>query len=283
MKNLPVISAGIFLGVIALTAVLADVLPFADPLQQDAARRLLPPGDGSLLGTDNFGRDVFSRLVFGARSSLFIAMMSVSLSAVLGAAIGTFSGYRGGWIDQIFQRAVDTLLGFPILVLAIIFIVSAGPSVGSLTLAIAVGVLPQIIRLARSQALSLKEEAYVVAARAIGLSPWRIMVRHILPKTLSSVLVFATGLVGLALILESALHFLGLGVPPPAPSWGGMLDESRGYLEIAPWLAIFPGLALSITAFGFVFLGDALRDRIDPRTRTENVASLDAGVASPAK
>jgi peptide/nickel transport system permease protein len=283
MKKILVISAGAFLGLIVLGAVLADVLPFADPLQQDAARRLMAPGDGSILGTDNFGRDVFSRLVFGARSSLFIAVASISLSAALGAAIGTFSGYRGGWIDQVIQRAVDTLLGFPILVMAIIFIVAAGPSAGAVTAAIAVGVLPQIIRLARSQTLSTKEEAYVVTAQAMGLSPTSIVRRHILPKTLSSVLVFATGLVGLALILESALHFLGLGVPPPEPSWGGMLDESRAYLEVAPWLAIFPGLILSLTAFSFVFLGDALRDTIDPRTRPESGAVIDSGLAYPAK
>jgi ABC-type dipeptide/oligopeptide/nickel transport system permease subunit len=278
MKNTLMISAGVFLALIVLSAILADVLPIADPLQQDATRRLLAPGDGSILGTDNFGRDVFSRLVHGARSSLFIAVASISLSAALGAALGTFSGYRGGWMDQVIQRAVDTLLGFPILVLAIIFIVAAGPSAGTVTVAIAVGVLPQIIRLARSQTLSVKEEAYVVTPRAMGLSPWRIVWRHILPKTLSSVLVFATGLVGLALILESALHFLGLGVPPPEPSWGGMLDESRAYLEVAPWLAIFPGLILSLTAFSFVFLGDALRDRIDPRTRPESGAGVDASL-----
>ncbi len=283
MKNTLMISAEVFLALIVLSAILADVLPIADPLQQDATRRLLAPGDGSILGTDNFGRDVFSRLVYGARSSLFIAVASISLSAALGAALGTFSGYRGGWMDQVIQRAVDTLLGFPILVLAIIFIVAAGSSAGTVTVAIAVGVLPQIIRLARSQTLSVKEEAYVVTARAMGLSPCRIVTRHILPKTLSSVLVFITGLVGLALILESALHFLGLGVPPPEPSWGGMLDESRAYLEVAPWLAIFPGLILSLTAFSFVFLGDALRDRIDPRTRPEGSSGIDAGLAYQAK
>jgi peptide/nickel transport system permease protein len=255
------------LGIIIFGALFADFLPLSDPLQQDAFNRLLPPGQGSLFGTDNFGRDVFSRIVYGAQSSLYIALGSVTLGTLLGMAIGTVSAFRGGWTDLVAQRATDTILGFPVLVLAVIFIMALGPSAHTVMAAIAIGVMPQMVRLSRSRSLSAKEEAFVTAARAMGVSAPRIVLRHVLPRTVSPIMAYATGYVGIALILESSLHYLGLGVPPPYPSWGGMLQESRPYLEAAPWLAVFPGLALSVAAFCFVFLGDALRDRLDPRAR----------------
>ena len=266
-KKSLVLAGGIILIVVIFLAIFADLLPLQDPLKQDAISRLLPPGDEYLMGTDNFGRDVFSRIVYGARSSLYIAVTSVALGTLLGTLFGTISAYRGGWIDLVIQRATDTLLGFPILVLAIIVVVVLGPSAHTVMAAITIGVIPQMVRLARSRSLSVKEETFVMTARALGVSSPRIIFKHILPYTFSPILAYATGYVGMALIAESALHFLGLGVPPPQPSWGGMLQEGRAYLEAAPWLAIFPGLVLSATVFSFVFLGDALRDLLDPRTR----------------
>ena len=253
--------------VIILLAVFADLLPLQNPLEQDALTRLQSPGDEHLMGTDNFGRDVFSRIVYGARSSLYIAVTSVALGTLLGALIGTASAYRGGWTDQVLQRATDTLLGFPILVLAIIVVVAFGPSVHTVMAAITIGVTPQMVRLARSRTLSVKEEAFVTTARAVGVSSSRIIFKHVIPHTASPILAYATGYVGMALIVESAFHFLGLGVPPPHPSWGGILQEGRAYLETAPWLAIFPGIVLSATVFSFVMVGDALRDLLDPRER----------------
>jgi peptide/nickel transport system permease protein len=243
------------------------LLPLRDPLLQDAYRRLLPPGDEFLLGTDNFGRDVFSRIIYGSRSSLYIAFISVALGTVLGTVIGTTSAFRGGWIDLTIQRVTDMFLGFPLLVLAIIVIVALNPSIHSVMIALSLGVLPQMIRLARSRSLSVREETFIIAAQARGLSSSQIILKHILPHTTSPVLAYATGYVGVALIAESALHFLGLGVPPPQPSWGVMLYEGQAYMEVAPWLTIIPGIILSITAFCFVYLGDALRDFLDPRYR----------------
>lgn len=266
-KKSLVLAGGIILIVVIFLAIFADLLPLQDPLKQDAISRLLPPGDEYLMGTDNFGRDVFSRIVYGARSSLYIAVTSVALGTLLGTLFGTISAYRGGWIDLVIQRVTDTLLGFPILVLAIIVVVALGPSAHTVMAAITIGVIPQMARLARSRSLSVKEEAFIMTARAMGVSSPRIILKHVLPYTFSPILTYATGFIGIALIAESALHFLGLGVPPPHPSWGGMLQEGRAYLEVAPWLAIFPGIVLSITVFSFVFLGDALRDLLDPRAR----------------
>ncbi len=267
MKRIFAIVGVSILAVVILLAVFADVLPLKDPLIQDAAARLQAPDGQYLMGTDNLGRDVFSRIVYGARSSLYIAVISVAVGTLLGVAVGIFSAYRGDWTDIIVQRVTDVLLGFPVLVLAILVVVSFGSSVHTVMAAIAIAVFPQMVRLSRSRSLSIKEETFVTAARAVGISPIRIVFRHILPHTTSPVLAYATGYVGIALIAESAIHFLGLGVPPPEPSWGGILQGSRSYLEVAPWLAVFPGLVLSAAVFSFIFIGDALRDLLDPREK----------------
>ncbi len=255
--------AGIILVTIIFLGIFADFLLLDDPLKQDALNRLQPPGGENLMGTDNFGRDVFSRIIYGARSSVYIAITSVALGTLLGTLIGTVSAYRGGWTDMVLQRMTDILLGFPILVLAVIVVVALSPSANTVMLAIIIGVMPQMVRLARSCSLSVKEETFVTTARAMGMSSLRIIFKHIFPHAVSPIIAYATGFVGIALIAESALHFLGLGVPPPHPSWGGILQEGRVYLEVAPWLAVFPGIVLSITVFSFVFVGDALRDLLD--------------------
>lgn len=251
---------------VALSAVFADFVSPRDPLIQDIASRLQPPGQDFLFGTDNFGRDVFSRVVHGARSSLYIAITSVSVGATLGTFIGVLSAYKGGWPDLVFQRVVDALLGFPFLVMAVIVVVALGTSPNAIILAVLVAFVPQVARLSRSRAVSVKEETFVLAARALGASQLHIVVRHILPNIAAPVLTYATGYVSAVLVAESALSFLGLGVPVPYPSWGSMLQEGRLYLEVAPWLTVFPGLALSITAFSFALMGDALRDALDPRS-----------------
>ncbi len=250
---------------VASLAVFADFLSLHDPIVQDVPNRLKPPGGEFFLGTDNFGRDIFSRIIYGSRSSLYISLTSVLAGAVIGTLIGMVSAYRGGWLDLILQRIVDTLLGFPSLVLAVIMVVALGASTNTVIVAIAAALIPQATRLSRACTLSVREEGFVLAAQAIGAPTQHVMLKHVLPHIIAPVLAYATGYVGVALLAESALSFLGLGVPPPYPSWGGMLQESRLYLERAPWLTIFPGLALGITVLSFTLLGDALQDILDPR------------------
>jgi peptide/nickel transport system permease protein len=246
-------------------AALAGVIAPHDPLAQDIPNRLKPPGGQALFGTDNFGRDVFSRVLYGSRFSLYVAGVSVLAGTILGTLLGAASAYLGGWFDLVVQRVVDVFLGFPMLVLALVMVVALGGSANTMVIALAVALTPQVARLSRARALSVKEEPYVTAARAAGANPARVVLKHILPHSLGPVLAYATGWVGTALVAESALAYLGLGVPPPYPSWGGMLHEGRQYLEIAPWLMIFPGAALAATVLTTALLGDALRDIMDPR------------------
>ncbi len=253
---------------VSLTAValLADVVATHDPLGQNVAERLSPPGADHYFGTDGFGRDIFSRVVYGARASLFVGFLSVSVAAVAGMGVGIVSAYSGGIVDLLVQRVVDVLLGFPFLVLAVIMVVALGSSPGSVAIAIALALAPQVARLSRASALSIKEEPYVEAARVIGAQAVKIMWRHVLPNSLPPVLAQVTGYLGAAVVAESTLSFLGLGVPPPYPSWGRMLQEgARHYFEAAPWATIFPGLALSLTVLASALLGDAVRDLLDPR------------------
>ncbi len=251
--------------VITSGAILAGVVTSRDPVLQDVSNRLAPPGKEFIFGSDNFGRDVFSRVVYGARSSLFISIVSVTIGASIGAIVGTVTAYRGGILDLVSQRLVDTLLGFPSLVLAVILVVTLTPSVYTITIAIAVALIPQIVRLSRARTLSLKEQNFVAAARGIGAPSWRVIFGHILPHSLGPIVSYSLGYVGVALVAESALSFLGLGVPPPLPSWGGMIQEGRIFFEVAPWIVIFPGLTLALVAVSFAILGDVLRDLFDPR------------------
>lgn len=255
------------IGIITLGAILAGVVTSRDPVLQDVPNRLVPPGNEFIFGSDNFGRDVFSRVLFGARSSLFISIVSVTIGTSIGAIVGTLTAYRGGVLDLVSQRVVDTLLGFPSLVLAVILVATLRPSVATITIAIAIALTPQIMRLSRARTLSLKEENFIVAASGIGAPTWRVVFRHILPHSLGPIVSYSFGYVSVALVAESALSFLGLGIPPPLPSWGGMLQEGRVFFEVAPWLIIFPGLALGLAAVSFAILGDLLRDISDPRER----------------
>jgi peptide/nickel transport system permease protein len=274
-----VIVCSVILGIISFTALFAEIISPHNPLIQDISNRLRPPGWESIFGTDNFGRDVFSRVIHGSRSSLYIAVTSVITGTVLGTLIGTLSAYRGGWIDILLQRVIDTFLGFPSLVLAVILIVTLGTNTNAIAIAIAVALTPQVARISRSHVLSIKEENYVLISEAIGSSPSRTVMKHILPHTMGPIFSYAMSYIGIALIAESALSFLGLGVAPPYPSWGGMLQEGRLYQEVAPWLTLIPGLILTITVASFALLGDALRDMFDPRGFRNPLSTNDSKTA----
>ena len=266
-KPLGAVGGAILLAMV-MVAVFAPYIATTDPTVQDASARLAAPSGQAWFGVDNHGRDVFSRVVFGARISFYVGIMAVLIGTITGVILGVSSGYAGGWFDLLIQRVVDALLGFPSIVLAMVLVVALGPSMTNVTLAIGLILIPRMTRLSRSSALSVKEEVYVTAAQAVGCSGLRIVARHIVPNSLAPVFVLATGYLGTAIVTEASLSFLGLGIPPPAPSWGGMIQAgARGFMEAAPWLVIFPGLALSAVVFGFALFGDSLRDVLDPRLR----------------
>jgi len=260
-----------------LVALLADVVATHDPLQQ-TVRILEPPSAGHFFGTDDLGRDVFSRVVHGARATLFVGFLSLGLATASGVAIGTVSAYRGGTFDLLVQRFVDVFLGFPFLVAALIVVVALGPSSISAALAIALALAPQIARLSRAAVLSTKEEGYVEAARASGAGPARIIWRHLLPNSFPPILAQITGYLGTAVVAKTALSFLRLGVPPPDPSWGRMLQEGvQQYFEVAPWAIMFPGLALAITVLSAALLGDQLRNLVWAKENAHPKVKVESG------
>jgi peptide/nickel transport system permease protein len=249
-------------------ALFADLITAYDPLAVNPSLSLATPGAAHWMGADSFGRDVYSRIVYGARISLAVGIGSTLLGSVIGVVIGLTSGYLGGWVDLVTQRIVDILQALPLLVLALVMSAALGPSLENTVLAIAIPLVPYVARVIRANTLALRELPFVEAAQAIGMSEWRIAVRHILPNTLAPLIVLATAQLGSAILTEASLSFLGLGVPEPHPSWGRMLSESAAeYVRTAPWLVVFPGLAISLIVFGTNLLGDAVRDILDPRQR----------------
>jgi peptide/nickel transport system permease protein len=254
--------------VLVLMALFAPWLAGFDPTTTDAHASLSRPGTAHLLGADFMGRDLWSRIVFGARISLIVGAGSTALGCLIGAFVGLLSGYFGGWYDLIVQRAMDMLQSLPLLVMALVMAAALGPSLGNTIVAIAIPLVPTVARVIRSNALLLREMPYVEAARAIGMNELAIALRHVLPNTLAPLIVIGTAQLGSAILVEAALSFLGLGIPEPYPSWGRMLSESAAeYMRAAPWLVIFPGLAISLAVFGTNLLGDALRDTFDPRLK----------------
>jgi peptide/nickel transport system permease protein len=234
---------------------------------------LLPPSRMHPLGTDEFGRDVLSRVVYGARASLQVGLFAILASSVLGTAIGQIAGYRGGRLDEVLMRIMDALLSFPALMLALVINTILGTSLTNAIIAIAIVTLPGFARLARGSTLAARERDFVEAARTLGAGDGRILGRHILPNILAPLIVNASNQVSAAIVTEGSLSFLGLGVQPPTPSWGSMLRSGYGYMDTSPWLALAPGLALMITVLGFNFLGDALQDALDPRLRRQRSAT----------
>jgi peptide/nickel transport system permease protein len=235
--------------------------------------KLRPPfwqEGGSLkypLGTDSLGRDMLSRMIGGARTSLVASMLSILVGAVLGISIGVISAYRGGIIDAVLMRVCDAFLSFPMILLALILAIATGPGMHTVVLAIGLVVWARYARIIRSEALSLKEREFVAYARMVKCSELRIVTRHLLPNLVGSILVLATLQIGWAIVVEASLSFIGAGIPPPQPSWGGMVAAGREYIGMAWWLTFFPGMAIAITVLAFNFLGDWLRDHLDPKLR----------------
>jgi len=252
-----------------VTALFANLIAPHDPLSTNSRASLAAPGAIHWLGADFMGRDMFSRIVYGARISLAVAVGATLLGGILGVAIGLMTGFIGGWLDLATQRLMDIMQSLPLLVMALVMAASLGPSLENTIIAIAIPLVPSVARVVRSSTLSLREQPFVEAARAIGMGEIRIAVRHVLPNTLAPLIVLGTAQLGSAILTEASLSFLGLGIPEPYPSWGRMLSESAAeYVRTAPWLVIFPGVAISLTVFGTNLLGDALRDILDPRQRT---------------
>jgi len=266
-KPLGAIGAGL-LAIFVVMAILAPVLATHDPDLNDYRARVKPPSAQHWFGTDNFGRDTYSRVIYGARLSIYVGVLSTLLGTALGAFAGLLSGFFGGRVDQFIQRLADVMFTIPPLVLAMAIVTMLGPSLINVIIAIAIPRLPNTNRVIRSAVLSARESLYVEASRALGCSNWRIMLRHLLPNVTAPIIVIATaGLAG-AILVETSLSFLGLGVPPPAPSWGRMLSvEGMRYFETAPLMAIFPGVFISAAVFGANLFGDALRDVLDPKLR----------------
>jgi peptide/nickel transport system permease protein len=261
-------AGGVLMLIMAVTALLADQLQTHDPIATDAAQTLAHPSSAHWLGSDHLGRDIYSRIVHGARVSLIVGMASTLLGSVVGGIIGLLSGYVGGKTDLIAQRALDILQGLPLLVLALVMTAALGPSLPNVIVAISIPIIPRASRIIRASVLSIREMQYIEAARGLGVSHLRIAFRHVLPNTIGPFIVLTTAQLGSAILVEAALSFLGLGVPEPYPSWGRMLSVSAAeYAQKAPWLVLFPGIAISLAVFGSNMLGDALRDTLDPRLR----------------
>jgi peptide/nickel transport system permease protein len=256
--------------VIASFIILALLAPWIvpyDPIATSWALVRKPPSALHWFGTDDLGRDILSRVIFGARASLVAGAISVGIALSIGVPLGLLAGYRGGFIDALISRITDAMLACPFLILAIALAAFLGPSLHNAMIAIGISTTPVFIRLTRGQTLSVKVEDYVEAARAIGNPPWRIALFHILPNILPALLVQATLSIAAAIIAEAALSFLGLGQQPPAPSWGSMLNAAQRFLTNAPWMAIWPGLAIFLVVLSFNLIGDGLRDALDPRQR----------------
>ena len=261
-------AGGALMLVMAVTAIFAEPLTTYDPIATDAANTLAAPSREHWLGSDHLGRDIYSRIVHGARVSLVVGLLSTLLGSVFGGLVGLLSAYFGGKTDLISQRLLDILQGLPLLVLALVMAASLGPSVPNVILAISIPIIPRAARVILSIVLSIREMQYVEAARALGTRHLRNAFRHVLPNTIGPFIVLTTAQLGSAILVEAALSFLGLGVPEPYPSWGRMLSVSAAeYAQTAPWLVLFPGIAISLAVFGSNLLGDALRDALDPRLR----------------
>jgi peptide/nickel transport system permease protein len=272
LRGVPVFPS-VVIAAFVLVAILANVVSPADPYEQALRLRFRPPvweEGGSWkypLGTDQLGRDVLSRLIFGARVSLAAGVLTVLLAGVIGAAIGLAAGYYGGRVDAVLMRLTDATLSFPVILLALILAVTVGPSFANVVIAVAVILWARYARVIRGEVLSLMERDFIAQSRIAGCSAWRIITRHLLPNTLNTLVVLLTLQVGYVIIVEASLSFLGVGIPPPTPAWGSMIAEGRDYVTSAWWVSFFPGLAILVVVLAFNLFGDWLRDTLDPRLR----------------
>lgn len=268
LGNKVLIVGSIIVLIFTFMAVFGPYLTKYDPTKMDFRTRFASPSFEHLMGTDNYGRDTFTRILYGTRVSFKVGIISVAIGMIGGSLFGAAGGYIGGLVDELLMRMMDALLAFPPLLLAIGLVAAAGPSLMTVSVVIGVVYIPRFARVVRSSVLAEREMEYVEAARAIGQSDFKILVKHIGPSTISPVVVLGTIIFSLAIIIEASLSFLGVGLPPPTPSWGTMLDESRRYLGASIWMPLWPGLTISIAVLGFNLLGDGLRDFLDPKFYT---------------
>ena len=267
LHNKGAIAGLIVLAILVGCAVLAPLLPLADPIQIDSPHALYSPGSPFLFGSDQYGRDVFSRVIYGGRVSLTVGPIAIVIALVPGVAVGLVAGYYGRWLDALLMRIVDVMLAFPGILLALGIVAVLGPSLTSLMIAVGISSIPTYARLTRASVLSARENLYVDAARVVGARDITILLRHILPNVVAPVIVVSTLGVGAAILVAATLSFLGLGSQPPTPEWGRMLSEGRQYLRDQWWIATFPGMAIMLTVLALNVLGDGLRDALDPRLR----------------
>ena len=252
----------------AVIALVGPVIAPFGPTQQFSADRLKPPGGAFLLGTDEFGRDILSRLLWGAQISFQVGAIAVGLAGVIGIVIGLIAGYTGGWVDNLLTLLMDVIFAFPAILLAIAIISLLGNDLTNAMIAIAIVYMPTFMRVVRGAVLSVRHTAYLEAAISVGTPTLRILARHVFPNITAPLIVHASLIFAFAILAEASLAFLGLGNKPPSPSWGSMVSSSYGFLQLAPWAAIFPGTAIALTVLGFNLLGDGIRDALDPRLRT---------------
>jgi peptide/nickel transport system permease protein len=269
VRTKPLGAAGaIIILVMLLVAVLASAVAPYDPYLPDYGAQFARPGADHWLGTDEFGRDVLSRIMYGARIALFVGFAASFAGCSLGATLGVVSAYCGGTVDLLLERAMDILLAFPQLILALAVASILGPAVPNVVIAVAIPIIPRAARVVRATALSIKENQYVEAAHGLGASHYRVVAQHLLPNVFAPYLIILTAQLGTAILAEAALSYLGLGAAEPTPSWGLMLSGSApAYAEKAPWIGLFPGIAISLAVFGFSLFGDSLRDALDPKLR----------------
>lgn len=269
-RKQPLGAVGLFVVVAMIVmAVFANYLTGYDPEDNDFANMLTAPGFEFLLGTDQFGRDILTRLIYGARTALFVGFAASFIGSFAGLVLGVMSAYFGGTFDLIFQRVMDVFMSFPLIIMALAIVSIFGPSTQNVIIAITIPFIPRCARVVRSSALAIREIPYVDAARALGFGHARIILRHMVPNVMAPFLIILTAGVGQAILLEASLSYLGLGVQEPTAAWGLMLQGgAEEYLESEPWIAIFPGIAISLAVFGFNLFGDSVRDVLDPRLRT---------------
>ena len=267
VANRAMLAGCLIIFLFVFTAIFTSWLSPFDPFAQSIRMRLRPPGDPHWLGTDGYGRDILSRIIWGSRISLTVGVVAVAIGATLGILVGLVAGFFGGGVDNLLMRIIDILLVLPTILLALVIVAMLGPGVFNLMIAVGIANAPRFARVIRAEVLAVKQMVFVNAASALGASSVRLMARHILPNTLASILVLSTLRIAQAITTEASLSFLGLGVPPPTPTWGSMIADGRIYLRTSPWVAIIPGIMIMLIVMAFNLFGDGLRDLLDPKLR----------------